>query len=241
VNKVRIVVVEDEIIIADNICDVLTELGYNVAEPAMTYTEALDTIIDFKPDLAIIDIHLSSKKDGIDLAQKIMEEYDFPFIFLTSNSDMHTLDRAKKVSPAAYLIKPFSKEELYTSIEIALSNYKKQLPKIPATNQAPFKQVLFIKQKHLFVKVRFDDILFLKSDHVYLEVFALKKQRFVVRGSLSDYINKLDDNFIRVHRGYIINLNHIETINQDYIKIEMHQIPIGQNYKEAFLHKINLG
>ena len=73
-NKVKIVVVEDEIIIADNICEALTDLGYDVAEPAITYSEALETIEEFKPDLAMLDIQLSGKKDGIDLAEIINEK-----------------------------------------------------------------------------------------------------------------------------------------------------------------------
>lgn len=238
-SKVKIVVVEDEIIIADNICEALIDLGYDVAEPAISYSEALDTIKEFKPDLAMLDIRLSGKKDGIDLAQIIMEKHNIPFIFLTSNTDTETLERAKKVSPAAYLIKPFSKEELYSSIEIALSNFtqrKKEYEEKSITRQ----NALFIKQKQLFIKVNFEDILFIQSDHVYIEIIATDKHKYLVRGSLNEYINKLDNNFIRVHRGYIVNMQRIVAIDQDYVKIENQGIPIGKNYKEEFLKRINL-
>ena len=239
--KVKIVVVEDEIIIADNICEALIELGYNVSEPAISYTEALGTIEMFKPDLAMLDIRLSGKKDGVDLAQIINEKYNIPFIFLTSNTDAETLERAKKVAPAAYLVKPFSKEELYTSIEIAIANFENQSHKTDINTGAPFKQALFIKQKQLFIKVKFEDILFISSDHVYIEIFSKDNHKFLVRGSLNDYILKLDSNFARIHRGYIINLQHISAIDQDYVKIEKHSVPIGKNYKEEFLRKINIG
>ena len=95
--KVKILVVEDEIIIADNLCDTLEELGYETIEPALNYTEALIQIKNEQPDIAILDIELGGSKTGIDLAQKIKDEYDFPFIFLTSNSDPLTLNKAKKV------------------------------------------------------------------------------------------------------------------------------------------------
>ena len=239
--KVKIVVVEDEIIIADNICEALIELGYNVAEPSITFTEALDTIQEFKPDLAMLDIRLSGKKDGIDIAQIIKEKYNIPYIFLTSNTDADTLERAKKVAPAAYLVKPFSKEELYTSIEIALANFELQVQKNDSNLATPLKQALFIKQKQLFIKVKFEDILFIKSDHVYIEIFSTDNHKFLVRGSLNDYILKLDSNFAQIHRGYIINLQHISAIDQDYVKIEKHSVPIGKNYKEEFLRKINIG
>lgn len=122
-SKVKILVVEDEIIIADNICDTLTDLGYETLEPAINFTEAVELIESESPDIAILDIQLSGQKTGIDLARKINEDYNFPFIFLTSNSDTVTLNEAKKLMPPAFLVKPFSKEELYTSIEIALYNF----------------------------------------------------------------------------------------------------------------------
>ena len=238
-SKVKIVVVEDEVIIADNICEALIDLGYDVAEPAITFSEALTTIEAFKPDLAMLDIRLSGKKDGIDLAQIIMQKYKIPYIFLSSNTDAETLEKVKKVAPSAYLVKPFSKAELYTSIEIALSNFDRNIK--DTTEKIVHKQnVLFIKQKQIFIKVKFEEILYIQSDHVYIEIIAADKQKYLVRGSLNDYIHKLNSDFVRVHRGYIINLQHIESVGQDYLTIANQAIPIGKNHKEDFLRRINL-
>ncbi len=234
--KLKIVVVEDELIIADNICNTLQELGYEIAEPAISYTEALETIELFKPDLALLDIQLSGKKDGIDLAWKIKENYNFPIIFLTSNADKLTIDRVKKLTPAAYLVKPFNKDELYTSIEIALYNFTQQ--ETVNKGKMPIKDSLFIKQKNLFIKLKFEDILFIQSDHVYIEVITTDGQKYLVRDSLSKCIKKLDNNFIRVHRGYIINLSHLQTIDHNFIKIGDSKIPIGKHYRDELLSRI---
>jgi two-component system, LytTR family, response regulator len=188
----------------------------------------------------LIDIHLSGKKDGIDIAGTLKKDYDYPYIFLTSNTDKKTVERAKDVVPGAYLVKPFSKEELYTSIEIALSNFGSVSIKNNNKEIATLKQALFIKQKHLFIKVKFDDIIFIKSDHVYIEVISTDNHKYIVRGSFSDYKQKLDDNFIRVHHGYIVNLLHVVAIDQDYVKVEKHMIPIGKNYKDDFLRKMDI-
>ncbi len=99
--KIKILVVEDEIIIADNICNTIEKLGYQALEPAINYSEALELIETQKPDLAILDIHLSGSKTGIDLAKKIKETYSFPYIFLTSNADKITINEAKKLAPPA--------------------------------------------------------------------------------------------------------------------------------------------
>ncbi len=81
-SKIKIGIVEDEAIIADNLSNTLTQLGYDVAEPATSYAEAITMIETEKPDLLLLDIQLKGKKDGIDLAMKIKEDYHLPFIFL---------------------------------------------------------------------------------------------------------------------------------------------------------------
>lgn len=237
--KVKILVVEDEIIIADSICNALNELGYHALEPAINYTEAIETIESEKPDIAILDIQLSGKKTGIDLAKKIRESYHFPFIFLTSNSDSFTINQAKEVKPPAYLIKPFSKEELYSSIEIALHNFSVKSGDLTDENLI-IKEAIFIKNKGFFTKVSFSDILYLKSDHVYVEILLSNQQKYVVRSSLNDILSKLNSNFIRVHRGFVINIAYLNQINSNSVKIIDEEIPIGKKFREEIVKRINL-
>jgi DNA-binding LytR/AlgR family response regulator len=238
-SKVKILVVEDEIIIADHICDTLDDLGYDALEPVINYTEALEAIEAEKPDLAILDIQLSGKKTGIDVAEQIRKNYDFPFIFLTSNSDPLTVSQAKKVMPPAYLVKPFTKDELYSSIEIALYNYSKRIGEVNE-EELIIKDAFFIKEKNIFIKLKFEDILFIKSDHVYAEIQLVNNQKHLIRGNLNKIITKLNKKFVRVHRSYIVNLDYLEQIDQSTIVILNHNIPIGKKYKDDLLQKINL-
>lgn len=237
-SKIKVLVVEDEIIIADNICDTLERLGYEALEPAMNYTEAIELIETESPDIAILDIQLSGKKTGIDLAKKIKEDYNFPFIFLTSNADVSTVSEAKKVMPPAYLVKPFTKEELYTSIEIALYNYSEKKGQINDNNLI-IKDALFIKEKGVYNKLMFDDILYFKSSHVYLEIILKEKKKYLIRGSLNEIVNKVNAEFIRVHRGFIINTKHLQQIDSASLKINNEVIPIGKKYRQDILNKIN--
>ena len=238
-SKVKILVVEDEMIIADNICDALDDLGYEALEPAINYTEAILRIEEEKPDIAILDIQLSGKKTGIDIAKKIRESYDFPFIFLTSNSDALTVNQAKEVMPPAYLVKPFSKDELYTSIEIALHNFSKKIGEVDTENLI-IKDSLFVKDKGFYSKIHFDDILYLKSSHVYIEIVLKSNKKMVVRTSLNDILEKLNDHFVRVHRGFIINTKYLSQITHTSVKILDQEIPIGKKYKEDIVKRINL-
>jgi DNA-binding LytR/AlgR family response regulator len=237
--EIKIAVVEDEIIIADSICDTLNELGYIALEPAVTYTEALKTIEKHNPDLAILDIQLSGKKDGIELAWKIKEDYDIPFIFLTSNADKLTVERAKRVAPPAYLVKPFNRDELFTAIEIAIFNHAKANAEMDDT--AVIKDAIFIKQKSVFQKVLFSDILVIKSDHVYLELIMANDKVVVVRDSLNEFIKRLTNRFFRVHRGYIINLDHLTGIDNHIVVIGgKYEIPIGKNYRDKLFHQVRI-
>ena len=238
-SKVKILVVEDEIIIADNICDALEDLGYLALEPAINYTEAIQRIEEEIPDIAILDIQLSGIKTGIDLAKKIRESYNFPFIFLTSNSDAATVSEAKEVMPPAYLVKPFTKDELYTSIEIALHNFSKKVGEVNDNNFI-IKDSIFVKEKGYYTKIFFKDILYLKSAHVYIEIFLKDNKKIVIRTSLNEILEKLSKNFIRVHRGYIINTTYLTQITNTSVKILNNVLPIGKKFKEEIVKKINL-
>lgn len=238
-DKIRILVVEDEIIIADNLCDIIEELGYEALEPALNYTEALEFIEQEKPDLTILDIQLGGKKTGIDVAKEIIKNYNFPYIFLTSNSDEATIREVKALNPPAYLVKPFTKEELYASIEIVLHNFSEQKTVIKEEHE-PDLNSLFIKEKGVYKKIVLSEVLYLKSEHVYTEIFLKTNKNQLIRTSLNNIINKLNSNFIRVHRSYVININYIDEMNSASLKINGNIIPIGSTYKDTLFNKLNL-
>jgi two-component system response regulator LytT len=237
--KIKILVVEDEMIIADHICDTLESLGYNVLEPVISFTEALESIKKEEPDMAILDINLSGKKTGIDLAKVIREKYDFPFIFLSSNSDSETINLAKEVNPPAYLVKPFTKNDLFTTLEIALHNFSR---KNAATNDEGIiiKNSIFIKDKGLYKKIPFDEILYLKSAHVYVEIYLKSDKKVVVRMTLNEILGNLDNGFLKVHRSYIVNTKYLVELKQTSAKILNEEVPVGKKYRDDILKRINL-
>ena len=141
--------------------------------------------------------------------------------------------------PPAYLIKPFSKDELYTSIEIALHNFSNKIGNIDSENLI-IKDSVFVKDKGFYNKIHFKDILYLKSAHVYIEIILKNHQKMVVRTSLNDILEKLDESFIRIHRGYIVNTQHLSQINHSSVKIYNEELPIGKKYREDIVKRINL-
>jgi len=235
----KILVVEDEILVADEICKILQKLDYEVLEPAINYTEALNIIENDKPDLAILDIQLSGTKTGIDIAKKINEDYHIPFIFLSSHSDKHIIESAKQVFPAAYLVKPFTKKELFVAIEISISNYATH-SKPEAEEELIINDAFFVKHNGKYHKIPFNTINFIKSDHIYLEVHLKSGQNHSIRNSLNYIITKLPSSFIRVHKSYIINTKSLEQINGNFVRVNHLDIPIGKTYRDQLLQKLNL-
>ncbi|WP_394836443.1 response regulator [Pendulispora rubella] len=120
----RILVVEDERIIAADVAATLAELGYNVVGNAATGEEAIRKARSLSPDLILMDIRLIGPLDGIEAAEAIRCEQNIPIVYLTSHSDTETLRRAKSTEPLAYLVKPFRIPELRCAIEIALHRHE---------------------------------------------------------------------------------------------------------------------
>ena len=238
---IKVLIVEDEMIIANTIVDAIESFEYTALEPEITFTGAIESIESEKPDIGIFDIQLSGKKTGIDLAKVVQEKYKFPFIFLTSNSDKLSLDLAKQTEPSAFLVKPFNNDELYAAIELALYNYSQQKNmEINALNRL-IQNALFIKGKNGYLRVNFDDILYLKSDNVYIDIVDVNGKNHTVRSTISDYESKLNSDFLRIHRGYIINLRFLEKIDALYATIAGNQIPIGNKFKENLMKAIQKG
>lgn len=122
--KSKILIIEDEPIIAMDIKSYLRKLEYQVVGVAYNSEKALDMIYTRQPDLVLLDISIEGTKDGIEIATIINEKYDIPFLYLTSHSDQTTLERATETKPYGYLVKPFDEQDLKTSIAVALHNHR---------------------------------------------------------------------------------------------------------------------
>jgi len=122
--KARIMLIEDESIIAMDIHNCLEKLGYEIPALASSGEEAVKIAIEIKPDLILMDIILEGKMDGVEAAEKIHNLIDIPIIYLTAYADDQTLHRAKITEPFGYILKPFEDKELQTAIEMALYKHK---------------------------------------------------------------------------------------------------------------------
>lgn len=239
----KIAVVEDELVIARTILATLEELGYSSCGPAITYTEAIEMMENDKPDLVLLDIRLAGRKDGFDVAEQLNAVYKVPFIFLTANSDVETIDRAKAVKPHAYIVKPFTKEELYAAIEIAFHNFTgaqtSTKPEKPASY--PAKNFMFVKDGYVFRKVFFDELLYLESEANYVLLHLISHKKFMVRSTINDFMEQLEPHgFLRIHRRFSVNSNLIDDISPAELSVHGAKLPIGKSYRDDLLKSLGI-
>ncbi len=124
--KIKILVVEDETLVAFDIESALESLGYDVLESASNYDEAISSVETHCPALIMMDINLANSKDGIETAHAIKQIKDIPIIYLTAFSDDITINRAIETNPIGYLLKPFRRDELKSMISLGLHKTKQK-------------------------------------------------------------------------------------------------------------------
>ncbi|MDO8841792.1 response regulator [Methanocalculus sp.] len=121
---IRILVVEDEALVAQDLKEMLQGLGYEVPGIAKTGERAIALAGEHQPDLVLMDINLASEMDGITAGGEIRSRWGIPIIYVTAFATQVIIDRAKKTSPAGYILKPFNERQIQTALEIALYNHE---------------------------------------------------------------------------------------------------------------------
>jgi len=239
-SDIKILVVEDELITAMQIKNSLHYFGYEVVNAVTNYQDAIMVLENDNIDIAILDINLVGEKTGIDVAQYINKNIKIPFIFLTINSSKETIDLVKRLHPPAFLVKPFKREDLYTSIELALFNYHSSKPDLKSENfdSLNTEDAFFIKDNYRFKKINFHEIVYAQSDHVYMKLIKTNEKNFLYRSTMHDLLETLPNNFMQVHRSFLINLNYLESFDSDSVVVNGNKIPVSKQYKSKLLLRI---
>jgi len=241
---VKILVVEDEMIIAAKISMHLTNLGYEVTGILPRGEEALLSVEENRPDIVIMDIRLRGDLDGIDTAIRMQKNGDLPVIFLTANADEGTFNKAKVAKPYAFISKPYKQVDLQRAIELTISRLAEDENKLPPEDSGdgdrPFilSDRIFVRQREKMIKIFVADILYIEADRNYCRMFT-KMHEYLLCVTLKTIEEKLDNLiFLRVHRSYIINLSHIDAVAEDHVIINQKAIPVSEGLKEKLLQRI---
>ena len=242
----KILIIEDEFILASELAETLESEGYEVVLMADNGQEALDFYQENDVDLVLCDININGDWDGIETVKRLISVKQVPIIYLTAFTDKDTLERAKQTFPAAYIPKPYHITNLRMAIELAINNFAVKIQSLkilrdekPENIQKEmFLQVnddIFIKQNYQFVKFSLNEILYLEADNIYTNINTSQK-KYVIRQSIGNIHERLPmKNLIRVHRSFVVNINKIDSFNEYEVMVQGHVIPISRTYKEEFM------
>lgn len=247
--KTKVLIVEDESIVAKDIQQSLEKLGYEVIGTAPTGENAVTLALEQHPEVVLMDIMLKGEKMGVEAADEIRSKLDIPVIYLTAYADQKTLSKAKVTEPYGYIIKPFKEVDLHSTIEMALYKHGKEI-EVRKERDLLYQVMdsrdpgdrIFVKSKHGLVKLQADEVYYIEALKDYV-VIHTKDTRYTVHSTMKDIEKKIpSDRFLRVHRSYIVNLDKIERIEQNHVIMEDEKkvMPIGGAYKESLQERINL-
>lgn len=210
--------------LAENLKELLENMGFFVFEILDNAKDTLSFLKSNQPDLILMDILIKGDLDGVKLTEIIKENYTIPVLLLTAYSEKSILDKILKINYDGFLLKPFSTESLLSSIY--LSSQAKSNHEIVPKRQ----KLLKIRDKGFLVPVSEDKIYYLQADGLYTKIFTENKI-YIIRDILKDVKGKLSDSkFVRVHKSFIININHVDSFNSRELIIKKESIPIRRGF-----------
>lgn len=239
--KTKILIVEDDMIIAANISLQLSNLGYEVTGIETKAEEAVHHALETKPDMILMDIQLKGQSNGIDAAHAIRKYLDIPLIYLTANVDDATFQKAKETHPFAFIAKPFTNLNLERTIALVEEKILEKRATVSSEDTFVDSQEdrIFIRNNNKLVKVMLDDILYVEADRNYCKI-TTTTQSFMVVSPMSKFCEKIDPrNFIRIHRSFVVNFSKLEAVAESYVEVKGKLIPIGKQYKEDLHRMLN--
>ena len=238
----RIYIVEDNPLHATKLEDFIETLGHKVCGIAESFSEAYPKILAIKPDLLFLDIQLEGKESGIDLAEKVNENLNIPFVFLSSLTEQEVIKQASKAIPEAYLIKPASLESLsavLSVVEAKISQYEKVKSNYLQTQN---KEVLFVKVGNLFKKINLNDLVYVSyTQEKFSDLHLINNKVYPLKMGLLELESMLPNNFIRIHKSHIVNKHFIESVKSNFSALnltDLTSLAIGRTYRNKIIDSL---
>ncbi len=239
----KILIVEDELIIAANLSLQLNKMGYEVTGILTRGEDVLDHLKENKPDILLLDIRLKGDWDGIRAAEEVKKRFDLPIIFLTANADDAHFNRAKAAKPDAFISKPFKKLDLKRAIELTIS--RKEKSELGAHDSVAeqedsivLKDRIFVRHKEKMVRLFLDEIQFIAAERNYSRIYCCGKE-YVLSVPLKTLERKINNPmFLRIHRSYMVNLARVDEVGEGHIVIDQKTLPLGQGQRTRLLARI---
>ena len=245
-NPLRILIVEDEMVIGANISLQLSKFGYEVTGIIPRGEEALVHVRENQPDIVLLDINLKGSIDGIQTAEIMQKEHDIPVIYLTANADDAHFNRAKATHPYAFISKPYKSLDLKRAIELTAGRLQsdslsentivKGSAALKDKSSFVLTDSIFVRNHDKMVKIIVKDIYYIEAERNYCRIFSKDKEYLLVM-TLKDMSEKLPQgHFIRVHRSYIVNAEHVDEVTLSHIALAKKAIPLSKSFRNDLMN-----
>jgi DNA-binding LytR/AlgR family response regulator len=240
--ELKILIVEDDFVLAANLKENLNSMGYGKVFHAANSTDGIRLFKSIDFDLCLVDIQLNkSPMDGIQMVAEGKMSEKVPVIYLSSFIDSNTRDRAKLTRPAGYLVKPSTTNQIDVAMEMAL-NSNDNYSEIAISHQCPRivdNDIIFLKVKtekyERYEKHNINDFHFFKAEGSYTRVYSKDKMTFIAINLKKTLSIVQRPTIIRCHKSYAVNLQHIHSIDNKGFYImqdkEIVLVPIGDEYR----------
>ena len=238
-SQVKVLIVEDSLSYSLELEMMIKQLGYHHIGTVTNSGDALFEILDKNPDLIFMDIELSGKISGLDIAKRI-EHLNIPIIFITSFANGECFNAAKEISNTTYIVKPVEKYSLMSAINLLFS----KMIYIQSSSDHHVKgDSIFLKKKDNFVRIQIDEILLVEANRVYCKTITIDGLEFLNRISLNDYASLLSNfDFIKPHRSYLVNCKRVTSVNlnDNLLIIDRNlSVPISRSSKNDLKEHFN--
>ncbi|MBI1184648.1 response regulator [bacterium] len=234
----KIVILEDELIVVKDLSRRLSKMGYTVIG---TFTNGAD-LVEFirlnEANLILADINIEGKINGIETIKSIKKYSNAPVIYITAQADKNTFSEAKETKPMAYLTKPYNDFDLQTTIELAFENFTREMD-----NDASgiiVNNNIYVRGKNRYEKIAVKEIEFLEAAGNYTDIFTTEAKHTVTMkiGQIEEALHL--EPFFRCHRSFMVNLTKVDGFDDAHIFISNNKIPISKSCKKAFLDKLRI-
>ncbi|MEO0735056.1 MAG: response regulator transcription factor [Bacteroidota bacterium] len=214
------------------------DLGHTVIGCAAAAPEALALAEATPPDLVLMDINIEGAYDGVETAEQLHKLHFCPVIFITAREDEQTFQRASRLGPVNFLLKPFNDLQVSRAIQLAI-NVLADPPSAGADDLE--EENLYVKTDHKLRKIPVADISFVAADGRYCEIHTTTN-RYLIRMPLKELRERLPvDRFLQTHRGCLVNEDFVESVDLRDSEIILkggQRVPLAKREREAFLQRI---
>jgi DNA-binding LytR/AlgR family response regulator len=241
--RIRILALEDNTLHADILRMTLDTLGYDLIDIADNSKDLIRLLEATDPDLLLMDVDIGEAFTGIDLVKKINENIDIPVIYVTSLKEEQVFKKAKETLPDAYINKPYQPQQLQAAIELAFYKKQKESSYIARSKSKDISaKSVFVKEGDNLIKISLPDILLVEAYDKYCFIYTREK-KYLLSIQLKNIADSLPpEQFLQVHRSYIINIDAIEKVrlSQNSLEIAGKQVPFSKTYKNTLFSRLKM-